>query len=212
ANGSHTITAVARDAAGNAATSPGVAVTVDNPSLVTLAVPIAVGIDDADQLLDTGAIRRTNGDLELGSDGGIPTIVGLRFAGLGIPSGAVVEEAYVQFQTDENGKTAANLTVQAERADNAASFTTAAFGISSRPRTAASVAWSPPQWVGVGEAGPNQRTPDLRSVLQEVVSRPGWSAGNALVVLVTGTGRRTPESFEGGAPPVLHVSFTVPGS
>ena len=212
ANGSHTVTAIARDAAGNEATSPGVTVTVDNPSLVTLAVPISVGIDDADQLLDTGAIRRTNGDLELGSDGGIPTIVGLRFAGLGIPSGAVVEEAYVQFTVDENGKTDSSLSVQAESADNAASFTTAAFNISSRLRTAASVAWSPPRWIGAGKAGPEQQTPDLSAVLQEVVDRPGWSAGNALVVLFTGSGRRTPESFEGLAPPVLHVSFTVPGS
>ena len=129
-------------------------------------------------------------------------IVGMLFIGL----------PWIIFHYISKWKTAASLTVQAESADNAGSFTTAAFNISSRPRTAASVAWSPPQWVGVGHAGPNQRTPDLRSVLQEVVSRPGWSAGNALAVLVTGTGRRTPESFEGGAPPVLHVSFTVPGS
>jgi Bacterial Ig domain len=209
ADGSHSVTAVASDGAGNTTTSAPVLVAVDNPDIVVRDVPVAVGVDDADEL-QNGTVRRTNGDLELGSDKSTPTTVGLRFTGVDVPQGATLTRAYVQFQVDEKGTTAASLTVRGESSDNAAGFATAAFGISSRPRTTASVGWTPPAWSVIGAAGPDQRPPDLSSVLQEIVNRPGWSAGNALVLLVTGSGRRTAESFEGGAPPILHLEYVRP--
>ena len=50
------------------------------------------------------------------------------------------------------------------------------------------------------------------SVGGEVVARPGWSSGNSLVVIITGTGSRTAESFDGDAAgaPVLYVEFVAP--
>ena len=116
----------------------------------------------------------------------------------------------MQFTADETGNAATNLVVRAERADNSAPLATTAFNISSRPRTLASVAWPVPTWPTVGPSGEAQRTPDLATVLQEVVSRPGWAPGNALTVIVTGTGRRAAESFEGGAPPVLRLNYVAP--
>jgi hypothetical protein len=127
-----------------------------------------------------------------------------------IPKGATIVDANVQFTADETGSSATNLVVRAERADNSAPITTSAFNISNRPRTSASVAWAPPAWPTVGAAGPGQLTPNLASVVQEVVNRPGSVAGNALTVIVTGSGNRTAESFEGGAPPVLRVKYIVP--
>jgi hypothetical protein len=47
-------------------------------------------------------------------------------------------------------------------------------------------------------------------VVQEVVSLPGWAPGNALTVIITGSGRRAAESFEGGAPAVLSVEYAAP--
>jgi hypothetical protein len=210
ADGTHTLTAVAFDTAGNTNTSVGVNVTVRNANILSASVPIAVGADDADELLTTGVVRRTNGDLELGSDQGAPTAVGLRFAGIPVPQGATVVGAYVQFQVDETNTAAASETVRAEAVNNSGAFTTAAFNISSRARTSASASWTVPSWSAVGSAGANQRTPDLTSVAQEVVSRPGWAAGNALTIIITGTGRRTAESFEGAAPPVLHIDYRAP--
>jgi hypothetical protein len=116
----------------------------------------------------------------------------------------------VQFTTDEKSKNASNLVFRAQAADSAATFTTAGFGISSRPRTSASVSWAAPEWLVFGEAGLRQRTPNLSSLLQEVVSRPGWASGNALALIVTGSGRRTAESFEGGFAPVLHLEYARP--
>jgi hypothetical protein len=63
----------------------------------------------------------------------------------------------------------------------------------------------------VGEAGLDQRTPDIASVIQEIVSRPGWTSGNSLVVIITGTGERVAESYDGvaAAAPLLHVEYTI---
>jgi hypothetical protein len=73
------------------------------------------------------------------------------------------------------------------------------------------VAWSPPDWTSVGAAGAAERTPDLSALLQEIVDRPGWAPGNALVLVVTGTGTRTAESFDGApaAAPVLRVEYRL---
>jgi hypothetical protein len=155
-------------------------------------------------------MHRATGDIELGTgSGNVPATAALRFTGVQIPNGATIANAQVQFRADETGQKVTNLAIRAERADNSAPITTAAFNISSRPRTTASVAWVPPAWQA-GAAGSGQLTPNLAPVVQEVVNRPGWASGNALTVIVNGTGRRTAESFEGGAPPVLRVVFVVP--
>jgi hypothetical protein len=207
ADGTHSLTATARDRAANATESAPVLVTVDNPDTVVLNVPVAVGTDDAFEW-SSGKISRTGGDLELGFDTpkGMATTLGVRFAGITVPQGATITRAYVQFQADERNSSAASFTVHAQSSDNAAGFTSTTFSISSRPRTTASATWAPPAWTA-GVAGPDQRTSDLSAVLQEVVDRPGWSAGNALAVIITGTGRRTAEAFEGGPEPILHLEY-----
>jgi len=73
------------------------------------------------------------------------------------------------------------------------------------------VSWSPPVWTTVGQAGPDQRTPDLMPIVQEIVDRPGWASGNSLVVIISGTGERVAESYEGDSAgaPLLHVEYTT---
>ena len=135
----------------------------------------------------------------------------MRFGGLQVPQGATITNAYVQFRTDETSPGAANLTIRAENVDNAPTYTAAANNIGNRATTAANVAWTPPDWTAVGEAGTAQRTPNLASVVQAVVGRAGWAQGNALALQFRGTGRRTAEAFEGGASfaPLLHVEYTT---
>ncbi len=143
--------------------------------------------------------------------GGIQT-VGLRFNGLAIPPGASVSAAYVQFTADEVDSGALTLTIQGQLSPNPPAFQQNKRDISDRPRTLASVPWIPPGWLLVGESGPGQRTSDLTAILQEIVSQPGWSSGNAVVLIVTGTAnRRTAFSWDGspGMAPLLHVEFTA---
>jgi RHS repeat-associated protein len=70
------------------------------------------------------------------------------------------------------------------------------------------------EWTTADEGGPDQRTPNLSSVLQEVLNRPGWTSGNALAIIITGSGKRIAKSYDRdmyGAP-YLHIEYTVPPS
>ena len=190
--------------------SDDVTVTVNAGSTVVLNIPITASTDDAEEAA-SGSVNRVNGDLELALDA-TPQTVGLRFQSVSVPQGAAILSAYVQFRADEKSSTVAALTIEGQAADAPPTFTGAAFGISSRPRTAADATWSPDPWTLIGESGPKQRTTDLSSVLQEIVDRAGWNGG-ALVLIVTGNGagKRTAESFNAGASlaPVLHVEFAT---
>jgi len=62
--------------------------------------------------------------------------------------------------------------------------------ITSRLRTFNEVSWAVSSWPTGKTAGPDQRTPNLDVVIQEIVGRPGWESGNGLVLIVTGSGYR----------------------
>jgi hypothetical protein len=173
-----------------------------------LDVPVRTGAADAEE--SPTKISLTGGDLNLGADGSTAQTVGLRFTGVSIPAGVTITKASIQFQADEVTTGNANLTIGGEAADNAAAFTTGSKNISSRPRTTAKVTWAPAPWSTAGARGAEQRTPDLSPVVQQIVSRPGWASGNALAVVVAGTGTRTAESYEGGAAkaPALHIEYS----
>ncbi len=137
--------------------------------------------------------------------------VGIRFSGVAIPQNANIVNAYVQFQVDETSSVSTSLTIEGEAIDDAPTFTSSSGNISSRVRTAANVAWSPVPWTTMGEAGPDQRTPDISQIIQQIVDRPGWSSLNSLVVIITGTGKRVAESYNGdqGGAPLLHVEYNT---
>ena len=152
-------------------------------------------------------------DLELVTDGSAVQTVGLRFTGVDVPRGVLVTDATVQFQADEVSTDSATITIRGEASDSPGTFTTATRNVSSRPRTSTAVTWTPPGWPTVGARGEAQRTPNLSSVVQELVSRPGWATGGSLALVLTGNGRRTAEAFESGAAsaPVLAITWT-PGA
>jgi hypothetical protein len=181
-------------------------------STVSLDVGLAAASDDAEEDTANGAVDLSSSDIELVAEGARVQVVGLRFPGVALPDGAVVQNASVQFTADETDGSASSLTIRGQAADNAATFSTAAANVSARPRTTASVAWSPPEWATVGQAGAGQRTPNLAGVVQQIVNRPGWVSGNSLVFVITGSGRRTAEAFDTGPAlaPHLHIEYTVP--
>ena len=155
----------------------------------------------------------TSGDLNLVNDGTRAQTVGIRFTNIDIPQGAIITSAYLQFQTDEVSSGATSLLIRGEDADDAAVFANVANNVSSRTTTDAAASWSPAAWTTVGEAGLAQRTSDLSAIVQEIVSRGGWSALNDMAFIITGTGARTAEAFEGGAAraPLLHIEYVLPG-
>ncbi len=132
----------------------------------------------------------------------------MRFANLRIPQGATITSATIEFQVDEADSGPTSITFAGEAIDDAPTFTTADGNITGRGTTTATVPWSNiPAWSTLGE---KKLSPDLATILQEIVDRPGWAAGNAAVIIVTGTGSRVAEAYDGeptGAP-LLRVTFT----
>jgi uncharacterized protein YjiK len=173
----------------------------------TIEVRVAAGSDDAEER-DLGSMYLTSTDLELVFDKSDQT-VGMRFSGVHIPQGATIFDAYIQFKVDQANTVDTSLTIRGEYADNSSTFVSSSYNISSRPLTTVSTSWSPGPWTTIGEAGLNQQTPNIAWVIQEIVDRPGWMSGNALAVIITGTGERTAESYEGdqAGAPLLHIEY-----
>ncbi|MBW2440593.1 MAG: thrombospondin type 3 repeat-containing protein, partial [Deltaproteobacteria bacterium] len=177
----------------------------------TLDIRVNHADDTHEERVSTGATDWHSSDLELGEESGNPQIVGIRFQSVSIPQGAIITNAFIDFTTDETDSGTTNLSIWGEDHDNAARFTDVAGQMATRTKTSASVAWNNvPAWGVVGETGVKQQTPDLKTIVQEIVNRPGW-VGNAMVFLITGSGERTAESHYGSAEkaPLLHVEYTT---
>jgi hypothetical protein len=185
-----------------------VTVTVNTGGGTTvLDIPIAASADDAEEA-PSGTVAKASTALELVYKTSEQT-VGLRFVGVSAPQGATIQNAYVQFEAKKTDSSSVTLTIRGEDADNPGTFTTAAFNISNRLTTGMSATWTPDPWTVLNQRGPLQQTPDLSSVIQEIVDRPNW-AGNALVLIITGdgsTGRRRADAFNGGTAPMLHIEY-----
>ncbi len=172
-----------------------------------LDIPVTASADDAEEA-PAGTVARASTALELVYKTSSQT-VGLRFVGVSIPQGATIQNAYVQFEAKKTDSSDVTLTIKGEDADDPGTFTTAAFNISSRSTTGMSATWTPDPWTVLNQSGPLQQTPNLFSVIQEIVDRQNW-AGNALVLIITGdgsTGRRRADAFNGGTAPVLHIEY-----
>lgn len=115
---------------------------------------------------------------------------GFRFPNVTIPQGATINSAtfhYTAFDTDSTNPP--NVVIFAEDIDDSPTFTTTgsdspdtvAFG-GSRATTTTGVAW--PLSAGGQILNTATSSPDISSVIQEVIDRPGWSSGNALSILI----------------------------
>ena len=204
---SYVYTVAAQDQAGNVSgLSEGVVVTLSEP---LLAVRVSSGADDAEEFED-GGVDRNGSDLELVEDGNRGAqVVGLRFQGVSLPAGAEVVRAWIEFGTDETSSGPVDLTIQGLAEDSPAQFGTEDFAISSRPTTSSSVAWSGlPDWDVVGE---RHKTTDVSVIVQELIDRAGWSAGNSMGFVFSGTGHRVAESYQGSRfeAPNLFVEYVL---
>ena len=168
---------------------------------------IETGADDAEERAD-GEMKPVSSGLELGF-GGKNQRVGLRFAEVYVPRGATITHAYIQFQAREADSDPASFTIEGHDVGDSGAFTNQFRNLTFRPKTAAAVSWSPNPWILIGESGPNQQTPDIAAIIQEIVDRSDWVSGNALSIMFTGTGMRAAVAFEGDPrdAPVLHIDF-----
>ena len=167
--------------------------------------------DDAEEK-PSGTVYLHSSDLEFARDDIHDTVlVGMRFTNVTVPPGATIDHAYVQLTADEVHSGATDLVIRAHDTDDAGRVKSKKHDISSRPLTSATVDWNPAAWSTKNAATENERTPELKTLIQEIVDRPGWQAGNDIALVVSGSGTRTADSYDGSTSkaPLIHIEYTL---
>lgn len=123
-------------------------------------------------------------------------LVGMTFNfGASLPKGTTIQDAYVQFTSGAKADAdQVSMHIYGIAADNQPNFTAVGNDqIWGKPLTAAEVVWDPGPWASPNQSGAFQRTPNLKSVIQEIINRPGWNTGNNIALFFeyhTGPGTR----------------------
>jgi len=136
----------------------------------------------------------------LGNGGNSTTsFTGLRFTGVNIPRNAQIQSAKVEVNSSASQWLSFGFILAADASGNSPVFST-----TSRPSQrvlttakvthSSDVSWAANTWYQLNEMAP---------VIQELVNRPDWAAGNSISVITNGTGgvwgRKFIRSFEGAA-------------
>lgn len=146
---------------------------------------------------DNGIMYVNSSDIELVNDGSRGNqIIGLEFNNLNIPAYAQITTVNIQFTSDNTNSNIdpCLINIKADANPNPVSISTSSNDLTNRITTVNSVLWSPATWTSTLTAGPNQLSPDLTSVLQEVVNASGSSNINSVIFIIDGVGRRTAAS------------------
>ena len=189
AAGRFTATALAHTPAGTTASSLGLALDVAAP--VRLETAVARLTDDAVED-SAGHVQLAGQTLALGAG----RTTGLRFE-LDVPRGATIVSARLELTADAASEVDTFLRISAEASDDAARLTGQPLGLSGRARGAVRVPWSLEPWRYALASGERQRTPELKSLVQELVDRPGWNTGNRVLLLLEGRGERFVRARQG---------------
>ncbi len=168
-------------------------------------IRVSHGDDDAQEKISTGEISLGNTDLEMTWGDG-DQVIGIRFLSIFIPSGAVITNAHMAFKAASDQTAATDLVIRGEDSDDAGRFTVNNRDITDRAVTNAVANWRVPPW----NNNSIYETPDLTSLVQEIINRGGWVSGNDMVFVITGSGRRRVDSYEGSNEnaPLLHIEYT----
>lgn len=111
---------------------------------------------------------------------------GLHYPRLPLKKNATILEAYLELTSHNNNSGNMSIRIQAEDQDTSSAFVSGYRNITYRNNlTSASVDWSIQEnWI----TGITYRSPDIKDVITEVISRNGWQAGNNLTLILKATG------------------------
>ncbi|MDN4503876.1 PilC/PilY family type IV pilus protein [Alteromonadaceae bacterium BrNp21-10] len=156
---------------------------IDSPVEPEIVTSVANSGDDGYESAGSGNI---NNDRIKIAEGTVTHTTGLRFEQLQIPRGAVITEAYVRLTSDDYNASAADISFYGELTGNGSQFTAAANNMSGRSKTVTRIDWNTDNdWPSTNE---QFNTPDISAILQEIVNRSDWCGGNALNLIIEGTG------------------------
>jgi hypothetical protein len=161
--------------------------------------------DDADMDLDSSGFDVGDEDEE----------IGLRFQ-VPLPKGSTITNAYIEWYCYENHPELVNIDIWGENVGDAPIFTGEDEHIVNRFNANPTNAYVPwhnvqPNW----EPGNTYRTPDISTVVQEIIAHLGWASGNSMVFFIIGTDDDYSASTYDRDPnqaPLLHIEYTPPGA
>ncbi len=174
---------------------------------VSLSSQISQGSDDMEQFLDNGVLTPGGSFLSMGVDGNNrPQIVGYRFQDLDIPSGVTITGAHLTFEAVRNTSDPADLTIYGHDIGDAPTIGTSNGYLSDLPKTsdASSVSWQPGPWL----IGDINDSPDISSIVQELVDRPDWCGNQSMGFMVEGSSERAAYSYENSASRAARLRVT----
>jgi len=181
----------------------------------TISVRINNAFDDLEEWIagpptqtkDIGSIDWNSSDLEFGYESSTadPQLVGLRFTNIGIPKGSLITNAYIQFTVDATSKNAdpCRVVIRMDPAANSAALDPNKFHLSKRAKSTDSIVWNvadKTKWATEGQAGVEQRTPNMAALMQQTINKESRESGNAVRLLLQGTGSSEVESYDGDEP------------
>lgn len=123
--------------------------------------------------------------------------VALRFDQIPLHRHAKLDHVRLQFTSQEVNTDAAEMTITMEDAGNALRFQEGAATPSQRKKLTESVVWKSKSWPTAKESLAAQQSPELKHLLQQVIDRDDWKAGNSVVFYIRGKGKRIAMSSKG---------------
>ena len=147
---------------------------------------VIASTDDAHEFTGTGAMDTTREEVAIGhaTEDNLEVVTGVRFQNVTLAQGTLVQFARLRFVSRWYNANDLDVTIRAQASDDAPAFTSTNGDISGRALTTASVTWTIPTWEE-NQDNADTRSPDVASVVQEVINRAGWAPGNALVFIIS---------------------------
>lgn len=181
----------------------------------TLEQVIQHGDDDAEQKTSDNKVYLDSSDLEMMHDGSTEQIVGVRMRSLSIPQGTTITNAYLEFEVDEEKSGDLTISIYGHDTDSAKTFESKKWNITDRSLTSAKVDWFITTSPSVNST---MQTPDISSIVQEIVDRTGWVSQNDMAFIFklktrSGGATRTFESHNGeNSKTRLYIEYSDGGS
>lgn len=186
---------------------------ISNAGQIVFKDSIIASADDGVHYAATGSITATSHST--GDISGVSYEMGFRLQAFNVPKGQIIDSAKATLVLAATGASeTVNLIWKGEDTASSTQFTTDTATWNARIRTTASVAWNA---VATGAAGTVYTSPNIGSIIQEIVGRTDWTLGNPLNLFLgnnssSTNARRAWKTYDNAANVVLVLTtyYTVP--
>jgi hypothetical protein len=136
-----------------------------------------------EEKIDPGIVKCTQIEMDFGSEeAGFANLVALEYI-LVIPPGTIIKSAFIQFRSSTDETAPLLLSISAHNIASAPQGNNnVGYDLSSRSKTATAVAWDVQSWWAEEESS-CELSPDLSTIIQEIVDLPDWASGNRVMLL-----------------------------